>query len=279
MSNAIGASAARSTHAGGVSDATGYYVAMPAVGAMIGAMAAAWSIQAQGLPTVPRAGVPVVAAAAVHAVHVAAAAPAAPPVPAAMKPRDLGKHAASAPAPVAVKPGDVRKQAASAPAPAAVKPRDVRKQAASAPAPVAAKPGDVRKQTASAPARPLKSKALTAPQPRPERQKPEAVAQSHAPRRTQASAPASKTEPASAPKHAAAPPSARRKGVLRINSRPWSAVYVDGRLVGTTPQTALAVEPGRHRIELVNQEFDLRRKLSVDVRSGRTVTRVVELMQ
>ncbi len=68
-------------------------------------------------------------------------------------------------------------------------------------------------------------------------------------------------------------------GTLRINTRPASEVYVDGRLVGHTPQMNIQLSAGSHRVTLVNEEFDVRRTISVDVRAGETVTKVVELTE
>lgn len=66
-------------------------------------------------------------------------------------------------------------------------------------------------------------------------------------------------------------------GTLRINSRPWSKVIVDGRPVGNTPQMSLKVSAGRHEIELVNPKFGMRKRLSVRVGAGEVVTRIVDL--
>ena len=68
-------------------------------------------------------------------------------------------------------------------------------------------------------------------------------------------------------------------GLLRINSRPWSKVFVDNRPVGATPQTAIEVAPGWHRVVLISDEFGLRRSLTVEVGAGETVSRSVELLQ
>lgn len=68
-------------------------------------------------------------------------------------------------------------------------------------------------------------------------------------------------------------------GTLRINTRPWSQVFVDGELVGNTPQLNLAVPPGKHEIELVNPDFDLRKQLSVIVEAGKTITKILDLAQ
>ncbi len=66
-------------------------------------------------------------------------------------------------------------------------------------------------------------------------------------------------------------------GTLRINSRPWSQVYVDGRLIGNTPQMNVQLEAGRHRVTLVNPDFNIRHTVSVNIQPGETTTRIVQL--
>ena len=78
-----------------------------------------------------------------------------------------------------------------------------------------------------------------------------------------------RTETAMAPAGGAA--------VLRINSRPWAQVYVDGRLVGNTPQLALQLPPGEHNVRLVNGVFAMGKVLNVKLRAGERVTRVETL--
>jgi hypothetical protein len=74
------------------------------------------------------------------------------------------------------------------------------------------------------------------------------------------------TETAMAPASGAA--------LLRINSRPWAQVYVDGRLVGNTPQLGLQLPPGEHNVRLVNGVFAMGKVLNVKLRAGERVTRV-----
>ncbi len=76
---------------------------------------------------------------------------------------------------------------------------------------------------------------------------------------------------------AASPATSSDTGMLRINSRPWSQVSVDGRLVGNTPQMSLRLSPGKHTVLLVNPEFDLRKTLTVQIKRGAIVTKIVEL--
>ena len=67
-------------------------------------------------------------------------------------------------------------------------------------------------------------------------------------------------------------------GLLRINSRPWSQVTLDGAAVGHTPLIDLRVAPGSHSLRLVNPEFGLSKSIQVKVAAGETVTRV-ELLE
>lgn len=68
-------------------------------------------------------------------------------------------------------------------------------------------------------------------------------------------------------------------GTLRINSRPWGRIYVDGRLVGNTPQTGIVLSAGRHTVTLVNPQFNLRKVLTIQLKPGESVTRVVALSE
>jgi serine/threonine protein kinase len=88
------------------------------------------------------------------------------------------------------------------------------------------------------------------------------------------------TKPAPAPKSAskaATEPAAQGSGVLRINTRPWSKVSVDGVLKGNTPQMSLKVAAGTHTVTLENPEFGIKQTLQLSVKSGETVTRVLTL--
>jgi hypothetical protein len=67
------------------------------------------------------------------------------------------------------------------------------------------------------------------------------------------------------------------QGVLRINTRPWSQVFVDGRLIGNTPQMNIQLPAGRHTVTLVNSDFNIRQTITVDIRPGQTETRVLTL--
>jgi hypothetical protein len=66
-------------------------------------------------------------------------------------------------------------------------------------------------------------------------------------------------------------------GTLQVNSVPWSQVYVDGRLIGNTPQMGISLRAGPHRVTLVNPDFDIRHSFSVTIQPGETVRRVERL--
>jgi eukaryotic-like serine/threonine-protein kinase len=84
-----------------------------------------------------------------------------------------------------------------------------------------------------------------------------------------------KEKPASdAPKPAA---TAGGTGILRINSRPWSQVLVDGRVIGNTPQMSISLEAGSHTVTLINSEFGYKKTLKVAVKAGEVVTKIVDL--
>jgi hypothetical protein len=59
-------------------------------------------------------------------------------------------------------------------------------------------------------------------------------------------------------------------GRLVVRVLPWAAVYLDGRMVGTTPFEPMDVPSGPHCLELVNEELHVKRSFNVDVRAGET---------
>jgi hypothetical protein len=75
----------------------------------------------------------------------------------------------------------------------------------------------------------------------------------------------------------AAPAASHGEGTLRINTRPWTQVFVDGRLIGLTPQMGITLPAGRHTVLLVNHEARIRETIVVDIRAGETETRVLSL--
>jgi hypothetical protein len=66
-------------------------------------------------------------------------------------------------------------------------------------------------------------------------------------------------------------------GTLRINSRPWSQVFIDNKPVGTTPLLNVSVSAGQHSVRLVNNVFGMRKTFDVSVAPGENVSHVVAL--
>ena len=65
--------------------------------------------------------------------------------------------------------------------------------------------------------------------------------------------------------------SSQGAGTLRINSRPWSEVYLDGRLIGNTPQMSVRVPAGRYTLRLSNPELGMSKTMIVQVAAGELV--------
>ena len=61
---------------------------------------------------------------------------------------------------------------------------------------------------------------------------------------------------------------------LRINSRPWSQVFVDGTHVGHTPKLDLRVRAGAHRVRFVNSELGVSKTVDLRASAGETVSHV-----
>jgi hypothetical protein len=66
-------------------------------------------------------------------------------------------------------------------------------------------------------------------------------------------------------------PAAGNFGYLRLNSRPWTKIIVDGLDSGlNTPQVGYRLSPGSHQITLFNPQFGIRDTFTVNVRAGET---------
>ncbi len=64
------------------------------------------------------------------------------------------------------------------------------------------------------------------------------------------------------------PPSGGGPGTLRVQTVPWSQVFVDGQLIGNTPQTNISLPAGSHRVTLVNPDFNIRENVNVTIEAG-----------
>ena len=65
--------------------------------------------------------------------------------------------------------------------------------------------------------------------------------------------------------------------MLRVQTRPWSKVFVDGRPVGTTPLTGLTLSAGRHTLTFVNEDFGIRKTVKIEIEAGQTLTQSLTL--
>jgi hypothetical protein len=94
-----------------------------------------------------------------------------------------------------------------------------------------------------------------------------------------------KTAPAKVASGAYAKPAAKPApvvaggGTLRVNSRPWSQVFVDGKLVGNTPQLGISLAPGTHKLKLVSPDLGMTKQLTVQIEKGKATTKVVNLIE
>jgi serine/threonine-protein kinase len=85
--------------------------------------------------------------------------------------------------------------------------------------------------------------------------------------------------PAPAPAQSfSAPKPSGNMGTLRINSRPWAQVIIDGRPIGNTPQLNIPLSPGSHKVKLVNPQLGMTKNITVDIKAGKPTTKIVELM-
>ena len=70
----------------------------------------------------------------------------------------------------------------------------------------------------------------------------------------------------------------RGDGWLRLGSKPWTNILVDGKETGLhTPQTHLKLGAGSHRITLTNPQFSIKETFSVDIKAGETETVIKDL--
>jgi serine/threonine-protein kinase len=74
-----------------------------------------------------------------------------------------------------------------------------------------------------------------------------------------------------------APPAAVAMATLRVQTRPWSSVFVDGHLVGNTPLMNVPIKAGRRTLTFVNEEFRVRKTVTVQVEPGQVLTQVLNL--
>jgi serine/threonine protein kinase len=201
----------------------------------------------------------------------------------------LGAAVAAVPAPVPVAAAPAPKPAppvaaavvAKAPEP---KPAPVEKEPAPKPVKVAAAekpaPEPVKKAARELPRPPKEDK----PKPAPVAPK-KAAASNDDDDDDSAPATPQKARPATPPPAKPAPPPPAAKpapaggeGYLRVGSKPWTNITVDGKDTGLhTPQTKIKLTPGSHRVTLTNPQFNIKETFSVDIKAGETETVIKDL--
>jgi eukaryotic-like serine/threonine-protein kinase len=90
------------------------------------------------------------------------------------------------------------------------------------------------------------------------------------------SAPVAESKPVEKP--VVAEKSSGADGWLRLGSKPWTNIAVDGKETGLhTPQTKLKLAAGSHRITLTNPQFSIKETFSVEIKAGGTETVIKDL--
>jgi hypothetical protein len=70
------------------------------------------------------------------------------------------------------------------------------------------------------------------------------------------------------------------EGYLRLGSKPWTNISIDGKDIGMhTPQTHIKLPVGTHRITLSNPQFGVKETFSVEISAGGTETVVKNFNQ
>jgi eukaryotic-like serine/threonine-protein kinase len=67
-------------------------------------------------------------------------------------------------------------------------------------------------------------------------------------------------------------------GKLRVNSRPWSQVFIDGKSYGATPRLNIELPVGTHALRLVNDEFKIEKVEEIVIVAGETRSVIINLL-
>ncbi|MBW1870681.1 MAG: protein kinase [Deltaproteobacteria bacterium] len=62
----------------------------------------------------------------------------------------------------------------------------------------------------------------------------------------------------------------KRYGYLRLDTEPWSEVYLGKRKLGITPILGVRLKPGNHKLKLVNSQMKIYKTIRITIRAGRT---------
>jgi hypothetical protein len=118
---------------------------------------------------------------------------------------------------------------------------------------------------------PPKGKKNPVDRPKPD----EAVAASPPPKRAKLPGPPEESPPPVKPVER---PASSGEGFLRLGSKPWTKIAIDGKDTGeTTPQGKMRLSAGRHSVTLTNPQFGVKESFSVEIRAGETETVIKDL--
>ena len=62
--------------------------------------------------------------------------------------------------------------------------------------------------------------------------------------------------------------STENRAFLKINTRPWTNVYIDGKLIKATPIYKYPISPGSHKIRFSNKKLGINKTIPVDLKPG-----------
>jgi hypothetical protein len=69
-------------------------------------------------------------------------------------------------------------------------------------------------------------------------------------------------------------------GYLRVNSKPWTKIIVDGADTGlNTPQTSYRLTPGTHKLTLFNPQFNIKETFTITLNAGETQTVIKDFLK
>jgi serine/threonine protein kinase len=69
---------------------------------------------------------------------------------------------------------------------------------------------------------------------------------------------------------------APRTGLLRLDTVPWSVIYLGKRKLGITPLMGIKLPAGKHRLTAINKDLGLKKTFSITIRPDRTTTRQIK---
>jgi serine/threonine protein kinase len=73
------------------------------------------------------------------------------------------------------------------------------------------------------------------------------------------------------------PPVVVAMGLLRLNTNPWSEVYLNKKQLGVTPLMDVKLPAGKHSLTLVNSEHGLKKTVQIAIDAGKTSNLYLEL--